>query len=303
MAMCLIVMWSLLAVPAIQAQDVSINILSTPASLPLSTTGSIQVDLCNTDPGNITAPISKINPQISVGPNVIILGVTNIDGSPLTSFTVVSNSGQIVRLSNTVPLPNPTCSSFRVIVQGNIIDAPGIAGGIVAMLDFQGSPTAGNKTFNDNSSTSVSVVVNPQLGPDMTPIIYARPSSIYGNSPFNVVVDVLELNSIATGGVIVVKLTRDPKLKLSFDPVATSINGQTVQNSAWSFDGSSSAFYILTTNQAIPAGGRVSFGLSGTLSPGATAGVLTVSSTIVSSGGELKITNNISANKIEYFNQ
>ena len=289
--------------PAVQAQDVSINILNTPASLPLSTTGSIQVDLCNTDPDNLSAPVNKLNPQISVGPNVTIVGVANLDGSPLTNFTIVSNTSQIIRLTNTVPLPNPVCLSFKVIVQGTMIDTPGSIGGITAMLDFQGSQTAGNKTFNDNSTTSVAVIVNPQFGPDMTPVLYARPSSIYGNTPFRVIVDVLELNSIATSGVVTVKLTRDARVSLNFDPTATSVGGRPVQNSAWSFDDSNPALYSLTTNQVMPAGGKVSFGLSGMLSPGATTGVLTISSIIVSSGGEQRIINNTSTNKIEYFSQ
>lgn len=296
-------MWALLAVSTAYAQDVSINILTSSATLPLSTTGSIQVDLCNTDPTNVDVPINKLNPQISVGSNVTILGVTNLDGTPLTNFTVESNTGQVIRLSNSVSLPNTNCLSFRVIIRGQIINAPGSIDGIAAILDFQGAQTAGNKIFNDNSTSSVAVTVNPLLGPDLTSVMYVLPSPVYGNSPVSVVVDILELNSIASSGVITVKITRDNKLDLSFNSIESSIGGRQVQNSAWSFDGSNSGYYILTTQQVIAAGDHLSFGLNGIVRPNGTAGTLNVSSVITTNGSEQKINNNTSASKIEYFNQ
>lgn len=296
-------LWALSAVSTAYAQDVSINILTSSATLPLSTTGSIQVDLCNTDPTNVDVPVNKLNPQISVGSNVTILGVTNLDGTPLTNFTVVSNTGQVIRLSNLVSLPNTNCLSFRVIIRGQIINTPGNVGDIAAVLDFQGSQTADNKTFNDNSTSSVAVTINPLLGPDLTSVIYVRPSPVYGSSPISVVVDVLELNSVASSGMITVKITRDNKLNLSFNSTESSVGGRQVQNSAWSFDGSNPSYYVLTTQQVIAAGDHLSFGLNGAVSPNGTIGTLNVSSVITGNGSEQKINNNTSASKMEYFHQ
>ncbi|CAN5249760.1 hypothetical protein BH09BAC4_BH09BAC4_35700 [soil metagenome] len=285
-------------IPAAFAQDVSINILSVPATLPLSTTGVIQVDLCNTDPTNISAPVDKLKPQITVGSNVTILGVTNVDGSPLVNFAVLSNTGQTISLSNTVPLANSNCITFNVIVRGAVLDQPGSVGDVVASLDSQ---TSNNKTFNDNSISSVAVIANP--GPDLVPLIFALPSLTYGTSTINVVVNVLELNSVASNEVITVKLARDSRLVLNFDPFAGLIGGRPVQNSAWNFDNSDSDFYVLTTKQIFPAHGKISFGLSGLLSPDNSSGTFSVGSVVAGSAGELNISNNGDAEVIHYFNK
>ncbi|SFD91428.1 hypothetical protein [Spirosoma endophyticum] len=296
--LCFFGLWNLGAIPVGYAQDVSINIISVPATLPLSTTGTVQVDLCNTDPTNTSAPVDKLRPQISVGSNVTILGVTNSDGSPLTNFTVLSNTGQIVSLSNSVPLANLDCLSFKIIVRGTVIDSPGNVGDIVALLNPQ---TSDNKTFNDNSTSSVAVIANP--GPDLAPITFVLPSVSYGTTPINVVVDVLELNSVTSSEVITVKLVRDSRLFLNFNPTASLIGGRSVQNSDWNFDNSDSDFYVLTTKQAFPAHGKISFGLSGVLSPGNTSGVLSIGSVVAGSVGELNIFNNADAEVIHYFNK
>ncbi|GAB4027626.1 hypothetical protein GCM10028773_59470 [Spirosoma koreense] len=283
-----------------KAQDVSINVLSTPATLPLYGTSSIQVDICNTDPGNVTAPVGKLNPQISVGSNVTILGVTTLDGSPLTDFTILANSGKTMTLSNAVALSNSNCSSFLITVQGDILDTPGNAGIVTATLGFQGAVTAGNQDFNDNSTTSI-VVAAPKT--DLTAAIFARPSTVNGVAPVSVVVDVFELNSVATNGTITIKISRDSKLNLSFNPAEISIGGRPVQNSLWDFDSSQPSYYVLTSKQPMAAGGQMSIGLNGTLNPGATVGIMTISSIVVGDQGEQELTNNAVVNKVEYFNQ
>lgn len=284
----------------VRAQDVSINVLSSPASLPVSTTGSIQVDLCNTDPNNISVPVNKLNPQISVSSDVTILGVTKSDGSSLTDFTVSSNTGQTITLTNAVPIPNLNCLSFKIVIQGTSTGIPGGVGNIAAVLNFQNSPTTGNQAFNDNSATSISIF---QAGPDLTPVVYAQPSLLYGGKSISVVVDVFELNAVATNGTVTVNVTRDPKFSLNFEPTASSIGGHSVQNSAWSFDDSSPDYYILTSNQAVGAGSLLSFGLNGMFEPGSTTGTVNISTVIMGSTGEQNLTNNSDADKIEYFQQ
>ncbi|MBD2752517.1 hypothetical protein [Spirosoma validum] len=73
---------------------------------------------------------------------------------------------------------------------------------------------------------------------------------------------------------------------------------------AWNLENSNPNYYILTTSQRVEAGDRLSFGLTGTLSPVASSGVVTVSSTVLPTAVvEDRLTNNIDADKIEYFRQ
>ncbi len=145
------------------------------------------------------------------------------------------------------------------------------------------------------------LAINPP-SPDMSPVLYARPSVSYGTTNASVVITVSELTAVSTQGLITVRLTKDPRLRLSFDASQTMVGGRPVQNSVWRVDDSQADYYILTTNQRIVAGELLSIGLIGQLIPGATAGVLTVSATLVgNSGGEVNIINNIDSDRIDYF--
>ena len=179
----------------------------------------------------------------------------------------------------------------------------------VPTTDYSG-PASFVYTTCDNGSpqactnATLYILVAPQLPvPDLTPTIYARGSTVYGTSPVTVVVDLDELLNVATRSPITVKLSKEALVNLSFAPTASSLGGRSVQNSLWSFDGSSDPdYYILTTNTTIPASGLLSFGLSGTLTPGGTSGTLTFSAVIVGgSGRESRINNNVDADKIDYF--
>ena len=147
-------------------------------------------------------------------------------------------------------------------------------------------------------------ITRPALIPDLTPVIYARPSTVYNTTPVTVVVDVAEVAGVASSGLITVRVTKTTKVALTFDPAATSIGGRPVQNSIWTLDNSNSSFYILTTTQSVGAKNKLSFGFTGTLTPGATTGTLTMTSAIVGgSGGEVRTNNNVDADKIDYFQQ
>ncbi|MBD2754851.1 DUF6923 family protein [Spirosoma validum] len=152
-------------------------------------------------------------------------------------------------------------------------------------------------------SSPATVTVPFKNAPDLTPIIYARPSTVYGTTDITVVVDVVELLSIPTSGTIVVKVTKDSKVALTFPPGATTINGKSVQNGSWTYT-SDASYHVLTTSRVVPAGDKLSFGFTGRLTPGATSGSLTVSTVIIGgSGGEVKVNNNADADKIDYFQQ
>lgn len=139
---------------------------------------------------------------------------------------------------------------------------------------------------------------------DLTPVTYVSPSTQYGTTDFSVVIDAVEINSVAARGAFTLKITKDAKAVLTFLPNATLVGGRVVQNSAWTFSSVDPNYYVLRTSQSVTAGEKLSVGLTGKLNPGATGGILAVSSTLLSEGViETKLTNNNDADKIEYFQQ
>ncbi|UFH53027.1 Ig-like domain-containing protein [Spirosoma sp. KNUC1025] len=247
---------------------------------------SAQVTIHVTAPGSSTVTVvddyAKTRSGVAVTGNLL----TNDQGSGLT----VSNAGTIVSSLGTLVISSTGSFSFTPV---STVTGP---------VDF-------TYTACDNSTTAVCgtatlhVLVTP--APDLTPIIYARPSTVYGTTNISVVVDVYELNSISTNGTVTVKLTRDPKLALSFPGTANSVGGRAVNNGVWSFDDTSDEdYYILTTNQSIAAGNVLSFGLTGTLTPGATTGTIVLTAVVeADSGGQVNLINNTDADRIQYFQQ
>ncbi|GAB4021485.1 hypothetical protein [Spirosoma koreense] len=267
--------------------------------------------------------------QLSVGPrgmNVTAGTSINIDGlslTPATNLTLVNNSIQ----RTTTPLAgNPSIS--RLYQFGTSVPFSGTAAISYLPAELNGYSEytlqlaytgAANDPLTVTEGSTVDptrhivsnvltdqnlYVVTATALSDLSPTLFARPSSVQGTKPFTVVVDVYELNSVATSGGFSVKISKDPKVNLSFDPTATTIGGKPVQNSAWSFSGPVGGYYTLTTSQSMAAGDARSVGLSGTLTPGATTGVLTVSSTVIASGfTEAAYDNNTDADKADYFQQ
>ena len=142
--------------------------------------------------------------------------------------------------------------------------------------------------------------------PDLVPIIYARASTVYNTTPITVVVDVAEILGVATSGVIKVRVTKSTKVSLSYDPSALTVGGRMVSNGSWTLDNSNGAYYLLTSKSGVSVGAKtkLSFGFTGTLTPGATSGTLTLTSTIEGgSGGEVRTNNNSDADKIDFFQQ
>lgn len=136
---------------------------------------------------------------------------------------------------------------------------------------------------------------------DLTPVLYVRPTTVYGTGILTIVVDVMELNSVTTKGSFSIRLTKDDKVNLTFSPSASSVSGRDVQNGAWTFDASDPNYYVLTTSQPIQGGDQLSFALTGMLNPEGTIGMVSISSIILPiTLVEAKQTNNTDAEKIEY---
>lgn len=140
---------------------------------------------------------------------------------------------------------------------------------------------------------------------DLAPTLYASPATLYGTSSLQVVVKVVEINGAHSNGLVTVHIPKSPQLSLSLDPNLTTALGQPVQNSLWTLDATSSTdSYILTTPQVVGSRNVLSVGLNGVLAPGQTRGTVSVTATLVgSSGGEVIMTNNSDADKLEYFSK
>jgi hypothetical protein len=143
----------------------------------------------------------------------------------------------------------------------------------------------------------------PGLVPDVTPVITAVPNVMTGVTPFNIFVQVTELNSTPTVGLITVRIPKDNRWVLNgpFDSTLTSLDGRTVNNPVWAYS-QSAAEHIFTTTATIPAGSFSTFGFRASWDAGLTQGQYTISSQIDSgSGGENRIDNNSDAEKLDYF--
>ena len=265
-----------------------------------------------------TTPTLTITP----GPSTYFFGgqfsllVTSSGGCSTTSTSATLTVNALPDQPSLTVASQPTCNvatgtftitNYNAAYSYSVNPSSGISQSSNTVTAPAGTYTV---TASNNGCSSVAsspiTLTSPTCStavPDLTPIIYARPSTVNNTSPITVVVDVVELLNVATSGLITVKISKEDMVSLSFSASATTVNSRPVQNSVWSFDASSDPdYYILTTNSVIGASDQLSFGLTGTLTPGATAGALTLSAVIVGgSGGESKITNNSDADKIDYF--
>ena len=241
------------------------------------------------DPAPATPVATGTNPtspRTSTG-SVSLTGTAgnNYPANAPISVTYTSPSGSVVYTGTTdgtgkitIPnLPAGTYGPFTVAVNGGTPSSPG-----------------GSATLVDPTPTSPA---------DLSPIVYARPSTTRGTTAVTMVVDVIELNNAPTSGLITVRISKDDIINWSLNASLTTVDGRPVQNSAWTFDASSNPdYYLLTTNSVIAASGQLSFGLSGTITPGSTSGSITQSASIAGgSGGETRFTNNADADRIDYF--
>ena len=134
------------------AQDPSLNIVL--GSSGITTVGGIillQVDVTNNDP--TTGIVSnKIIPQISVPAGISLIQAT---GHILPSgWTIVSNSGSVIRIKNTTdPIPAGTTRTAYIAVQGVAIGN----GSVLGNLTFNGPAPSGDNPANNTSSAGLTV--------------------------------------------------------------------------------------------------------------------------------------------------
>jgi hypothetical protein len=154
---CLTALVAATALQTASAQDIQLNILTiAPSTVAVGQTANIQVDVCNVDENPVTAPANRIRTLISTSGVVTITGATNVDGTPLTGWSIISlgaGSGNSIRLQRTDTLANFDCSSFYVKLLATAVGT----GIFTGTLQWNGPMTTNNNPSNDNSTTGIIV--------------------------------------------------------------------------------------------------------------------------------------------------
>ena len=229
----------------------------------------------------------------------------DIDGAAATTITLTWSTASVIGSLTGNDLSKLTIAGWngsQWVALPSAVNGSSVLGGSSSLT--AGSISTTSAIAPDGySAYTFAATAAPGPAPDLTPIVYARPSSIHGTSAITIVVDLLELNNVATSGLITVRLSKEDIVSLSLSASATTVNNRPVQNSVWSLDSTSDPdYYLLTTSAVVAASGQLSFGLTGTLTPGPTSGTVTTSAVIIGgSGGETKVSNNSDADKMDYF--
>jgi len=192
--------------------------------------------------------------------------------------------------------------SASTIMKGTVIGNSG-AGGMGANCKLEGRlfSIAGAISTADNNVVCLPVDAPKILITDIAPTIYFLPNSVIGKSTINLITSLGEFNNVPTNGLITIKILKSNQYPLTFDPSATIIAKQPVNNAAWTFDNSDPVYYIFTTSNVISGNGDLAFGLSGIFDPNSTKGVSSVTATLTAgSGGKINTTNNSNTALIQY---
>ncbi|WP_420148567.1 PQQ-dependent sugar dehydrogenase [Spirosoma sp.] len=268
-------------------------------------------------PGITSGQFATANQGHEVAADVfyrLILTVTDSRGG--TNSTYVDINPHVVTVNFTT-----TPAGLNLVLDGQPVTTPRtqqFVSGLIIPLSAPSSQTLNNSTYlfdqwSQGVVTNGTITIpdvnttytaNYKLPVDVTPVVYAQPSVHYGTNNASVVVELYELNGVATNKTVTVKVAKQPQIPLIYSPSSTSVGGRAVQNSEWSFDGISDEDYYVLTKPAMSAGGVSAFGLTGVFNPGYTSGTLTVNAVAnVAGNSEVIMTNNTDADKIEYYQQ
>ncbi|UFH53708.1 hypothetical protein [Spirosoma sp. KNUC1025] len=139
--------------------------------------------------------------------------------------------------------------------------------------------------------------------PDLIGLITVNPESVHGSTTLTAFIDVIETKKVPTSGVITVYVLKISSfIDFTFDPKATAVGENNVQNASWSLDATTNPDYYIFTSTKTIAGGAVStIGLTGTFTP-STAGKTGLTMSISQgSGGEINHGNNVASTAITYW--
>lgn len=145
--------------------------------------------------------------------------------SSLLEASISSYSSGLGTLTTTIS-PFASTTSTQLARNSSAIDAG--SNSAYAAVNGPATDLAGNPRFDN---TVIDMGAYEFQYPDLTSLLYARPTPLYGNSALTVVVNVLELKGTVTSGLITLKISQDAILSLSLPPSATLIDNRLVNNS------------------------------------------------------------------------
>ena len=202
-----------------------------------------------------------------------------------------------------------TTQNTTIAGKGNLVLGPNGDYTFTPVTGFSG-PVDYPYTTCDNgvpqacAMATLHILVRPLTPvPDLTPNITTIPNIIIDTMNFNVTVRVQELDNAPTNGSeILVRIIKDPRVTFTYNPALTNIGFTSVQNNAWTYDGTDPFFHLFRTSIIIPANGASTFGFVATFNPGGKSrGKYTMTASLNSgSGGETKTNNNQDAEVLDY---
>lgn len=141
----------------IKAQDASINILAGNGGIVATgQTFLLRVDITNNSATG-TVVQNKLRPQISVPASISSISLTASDHTLPAGWTITSNSGTVIRITNTTdPLPAGVTRTAFITVTGTAVGT----GSIIGNLTFVGAAPTGDLGANNSSSAGIEVT-NP----------------------------------------------------------------------------------------------------------------------------------------------
>lgn len=142
----------------------------------------------------------------------------------------------------------------------------------------------------------------PVVECDLTTTLTASPNIINGVTTFSLLVKVAEISGTDSQGEITVVIPRDARWLFFWQSGLTSVGGEPVDNSVWTYVGNDPTNHIFKTAAVVNGNSHRSFGLEAQFDPGATRGVSTVTTQIVTgSGGDVVDRNNSDSETLNYF--
>ncbi len=257
-----------------------------------NTSYSITVRNTTLDPGCTSVTSFNINPLPASPPAPVVTSTAVVNTCPSTSIDLTS------LVSSTTPTGGSLLYKTTNNPLGINVTTPSSAGTGMYYIFYQ------NADGCYSSGTGVSVTINA-CPADITPTLVVSPNIMHGLTAFDLVVRISEVNNVNTSGTITVYIPKDPRWILTdgYNGSLSLLGTVALNNNVWSYS-SDANNHIFTSTSVIPARGYTTFGFRVTFNPGSTRGIYTITSQIVSGGGgEVRISNNVDSEKIDYFQQ
>ncbi len=226
------------------------------------------------------------------------LEVLNQGNITLNSVTVTDSVAQLT--GGVIPILEPgqrdTVLAFYVVSQTDLNN-----GEFINIASVSGS-------YHDRDGNLITVEdddgeVVPAIIPDLAPTVSAFSNAMRGPTSFYIIVKVTELNNVKTKGLITVTIPKDVRVLFEgpFDDSLSQLGDFQLNNSEWSYS-EDDLNHIFTSLTNIGIRGYSTIGVVADFDPEFAKGFYTLTSQIASgSGGEVRASNNVDADKIDFF--